>query len=262
MSKRRRKKRGEKHGVNESWLLPYSDLMTLLLALFIVLFSTSMMDAEKFQQMSQVFNGIFLGGTGQIDYQNPVENDDHSKDNPNAGETSEQENENQEEEPILDLEEQKELEEIQAKINSYIKENKFNNRFATSLTGEGLLLTIRDNVLFESGKAEVREEDEITARELAKFLEMDPPRNIIISGHTDNVPIQNAHFSSNWELSVMRAINFMKILLEDKNLDPRWFSAKGFGEYQPVGDNSTAAGRAQNRRVEVLILPRVKSEEK
>lgn len=262
MSRRRRKKKEEEQEVNESWLLPYSDLMTLLLALFIVLFSTSSVDAQKFQQMSQVFNGIFLGGTGPIDYQNPVENDDHSKDGADAGATSGQETEQQKQEPpILDLEEQKELEQIQARINSYIKENEFNSKFATSLTGEGLLLTIRDNVLFESGKAEVREDDKTTARELAKFLEMDPPRNIIISGHTDNIPIRNANFESNWELSVMRAINFMKILLEDKELDPRWFSAKGFGEYQPVGDNDTDVGRAQNRRVEVLILPRTKSEE-
>lgn len=261
MSRRKRKKRGEEQEVNESWLLPYSDLLTLLLALFIVLFASSSVDAQKFQQMSQVFNGIFLGGTGPIEYQNPVENEDHSKDDSDAGAASEQENEQQKQEPILDLEEQKELEQIQARINSYIKKNEFHNKFETSLTGEGLLLTIRDNVLFESGKAEVREEDKVTARELAKFLEMDPPRNIIISGHTDNVPIRNAHFESNWELSVMRAINFMKILLEDKELDPRWFSAKGFGEYQPVGDNNTDVGRAQNRRVEVLILPRTKSDE-
>ncbi|KRG13020.1 flagellar motor protein MotB [Lederbergia galactosidilytica] len=261
MARRKRKKRGEEQEVNESWLLPYSDLLTLLLALFIVLFASSSVDAQKFQQMSQVFNGIFLGGTGPIEYQNPVENEDHSKDDSDAGAASEQENEQQKQEPILDLEEQKELEQIQARINSYIKENEFNNKFVTSLTGEGLLLTIRDNVLFESGKAEVREEDKGTARELAKFLEMDPPRNIIISGHTDNIPIGSANFDSNWELSVMRAINFMKILLEDKELDPRWFSAKGFGEYQPIADNNTELGRAQNRRVEVLILPRVKSDE-
>ncbi len=194
MARRKRKKRGEEQEVNESWLLPYSDLLTLLLALFIVLFASSSVDAQKFQQMSQVFNGIFLGGTGPIEYQNPVENEDHSKDDSDAGAASEQENEQQKQEPILDLEEQKELEQIQARINSYIKENEFNNKFVTSLTGEGLLLTIRDNVLFESGKAEVREEDKGTARELAKFLEMDPPRNIIISGHTDNIPIGQCEF--------------------------------------------------------------------
>ena len=92
--------------------------------------------------------------------------------------------------------------------------------------------------------------------ELAELLSMDPPRNIIISGHTDNVPIKNSNFSSNWELSVMRAVNFMSVLIEEGNLDPKWFSAKGFGEFEPVADNDTPAGRSKNRRVEVLVLPR------
>ncbi|MCR2822086.1 flagellar motor protein MotB [Lederbergia panacisoli] len=267
MSRRKREKKDEAH-TDESWLLPYADLLTLLLALFIVLFSTSSVDAQRFQALSQVFNGIFLGGTGPLDYQQPIENDDHSKDNPKPLDEEKQEEMEkeieqdkpvQEEEMILDLEEQKELEAIQSKINAYIQKNDYSNKFDTSLTTEGLLLTIRDNVLFQSGKAEVREADKKTAKELAVLLEMEPPRNIIISGHTDNVPIGNAHFQSNWELSVMRAVNFMKVLLEDEKLDPKWFSAKGYGEFQPIGDNKTEAGRAKNRRVEVLILPRVKN---
>ncbi|MCJ8009060.1 flagellar motor protein MotB [Lederbergia wuyishanensis] len=264
MSRRRREKKEEPH-TDETWLLPYADLLTLLLALFIVLFAASSVDAQKFQKLSQVFNGIFLGGTGPIDFQQPIENDDHSKDNPEPIEEEKQEEKEdktpKEDEVILDLEEQKELEAIQSKINAYIQKNDFHNKFDTSLTTEGLLLTIRDNVLFQSGKAEVREEDKKTAKELAVLLEMEPPRNIIISGHTDNVPIKNAQFQSNWELSVMRAVNFMKILLEDRNLDPKWFSAKGYGEFQPIGNNATEAGRAKNRRVEVLILPRIKNGE-
>jgi len=247
MSRRRREKKEEPH-TDETWLLPYADLLTLLLALFIVLFAASSVDAQKFQKLSQVFNGIFLGGTGPIDFQQPIENDDHSKDNPEPIEEEQEEKEDEtskEDEVILDLEEQKELEAIQSKINAYIQKNDFHNKFDTSLTTEGLLLTIRDNVLFQSGKAEVREEDKKTAKELAVLLEMEPPRNIIISGHTDNVPIKNAQFQSNWELSVMRAVNFMKILLEDRNLDPKWFSAKGYGEFQPIGNNATEAGRAK-----------------
>lgn len=262
MSRRKRRQRKEEqHDNSESWLLPYSDLMTLLLALFIVLFAASSVDAQKFQRLSQVFNGIFLGGTGPIHYQNPIENDDHSKDNPD--------HEEEEKEPVIeeentvdfDLEEQRELEEIQAKINMYIQKNDLNDKFEISYTDEGLLLRIRDNVLFASGKAKVREKDVKTAKEVAEFLKMDPPRNIIISGHTDNVPIRNSEFDSNWDLSVMRAINFMKVLLENGDLDPRWFSAKGFGEFQPIADNDTAEGRAKNRRVEILILPRIDDEE-
>ncbi|CAM3913735.1 flagellar motor protein MotB [Lederbergia lenta] len=267
MAKRRKKKADEGH-VDESWLLPYADLLTLLLALFIVLFASSAVDAQKFQQMSQVFNGIFMGGTGPIEYQSPVEDEDHSKDHPEKSQTGSsgtdevvepEENVTEiidESHEIFELQDQQELEAVQAKVNAYIQKNDMNNKFDTALTSEGLLLTIRDNVLFQSGRAEVRKEDEKTARELAVLLEMEPPRNIIISGHTDNIPIRNAAFNSNWELSVMRAVNFMKILLEDEKLDPRLFSAKGFGEFVPIGDNNTDEGRALNRRVEVLILPR------
>lgn len=266
MSRRRRRKKEEDH-IDESWLLPYADLLTLLLALFIVLFSASAVDAQKFQQISQVFNGIFMGGTGVIEFQSPTEDDDHSSDHPdytedglvdNPNDIIDREEETHEE--TLDPADQEELEAIQTKVNAYIQKNDFHHKFDTSLTSEGLLLTIKDNVLFQSGRADVREADKKTARELAVLLEMDPPRNIIISGHTDNVPIRTAAYSSNWELSVMRAINFMKILLEDGKLDPGWFSAKGFGEFQPIGDNATAEGRAKNRRVEVLILPRTKVE--
>ena len=153
---------------------------------------------------------------------------------------------------------QKELAAIQAKVNAYIEKNNFHNKFDTSLTSEGLLLTIRDSVLFQSGRAEVKEEDKKTARELAALLVIDPPRNIIISGHTDHIPISNVNFQSNWDLSVMRAVNFVKVLLENENLDPRWFSARGYGEFQPLADNNTVEGRSKNRRVEVLILPRNK----
>src|SRR5690606_38879911 len=101
----------------------------------------------------------------------------------------------------------------------------------------------------------VRPEDVELAREISGLLEINPPKMIIISGHTDNVPIHNEEFASNWELSVMRAVNFMKILLENERLDPRWFSVKGYGEYQPIADNGTPEGRERNRRVEILIVP-------
>ena len=80
------------------------------------------------------------------------------------------------------------------------------------------------------------------------------PQRILISGHTDNVPINSAQFPSNWELSSMRALNFMKfILAQDNRINPARFSALGCSEYRPIADNSTEEGRTQNRRVEVLI---------
>lgn len=240
MSRRRKNGQNEaskEEEINESWLLPYADLLTLLLALFIVLFAMSSVDAEKFQSLSDVFSEIFTGGTGFID-----------------------ENVVREEGPyempfIPSIEQQDNLREIQEKINQYITDKGLTDQLNTSLTSEGLLVTINDNVLFDSGSAEVREKDIDIAREISELLVIDPPSNIIISGHTDNVPIHNSEFSSNWELSAMRAVNFMKIILENPNLNPSMFSAKGHGEYSPIASNDTEEGKAKNRRVEVLISP-------
>jgi chemotaxis protein MotB len=239
--------------MDESWLIPYADLLTLLLALFIVLFAMSSIDAVKFQQLSKAFNDVFTGGTGVLEFQSPMpegqmESPDERKEDVEKNEETNA------------AQEQLELLALQQKVNSYIKEKKLTDKLNTSLTDEGLLLTIRDNVLFESGRAEVRTSDVNVANEIADLLIMEPPRNIIISGHTDNVPIKNARYESNWELSVMRAVEFMKIILKNEQLDPRWFSAKGFGEFQPVTTNDTAEGKARNRRVEILILPRTSND--
>ncbi|MCM3053344.1 MULTISPECIES: flagellar motor protein MotB [Bacillaceae] len=252
---RRKKEKGE-HEFNETWLLPYSDLMTLLLALFIVLFASSAVDAQKFQSMSKVFSEIFTGGTGIVDYESIEQKNGEEL----ADETKEK-LEKEKEQTQVPVDEQTTLSATQERVNQYILEKGLTGQLKTSLTSEGLLVTINDSVLFDSGSADVREEDIAVAKEISDLLVTDPPHNVIISGHTDNVPIQNSNFSSNWELSVMRAVNFMKIILENDQLDPRMFSAKGFGEFQPIASNDTEEGKAKNRRVEVLILPNGKTEQ-
>lgn len=237
--------------MDESWLIPYADLLTLLLALFIVLFAMSSVDAVKFQQLSKAFNDVFSGGTGVFEFQSPMP--EGQMESPDERKEDVEKNDEEKADAAKD---QMELLAIQQKVNSYIEDKKLTDKLDTKLTDEGLLLTIRDNVLFESGRAEVRNTDVNIANEIADLLVMEPPRNIIISGHTDNVPIRTARYESNWELSVMRAVEFMKIILKNEQLDPRWFSAKGFGEFQPVATNDTAEGKARNRRVEILILPR------
>ncbi|KAB7705397.1 flagellar motor protein MotB [Bacillus aerolatus] len=240
----KRKKHQEYDHIDESWLLPYADLLTLLLALFIVLFAMSSVDAKKFQLVSQAFNSAFDGGTGVMNYPEVVPPESTSESSPENKELSE-----------LGKQDKEELTEMQQKINQYIKENDLQSKVETVLSGEGLLLRIRDNVLFDSGVSEIREDDKKAAREISRLLEMNVPRTIIISGHTDNMPIKTAEFESNWELSAMRAVNFMKVMLENPKLDPRLFSAKGYGEYQPIASNETEKGRAKNRRVEILVLP-------
>jgi chemotaxis protein MotB len=239
----KKKKHHHEDHIDETWLIPYADLLTLLLALFIVLFASSQIDAKKFQEIARSFNSALAGGTGVLEFPSPLEEEQQE-----SGKQEDKNNKNQ-------GYEKKELQQIQGKINQYIEKQKLDGKLKTTLTEEGLLVTILDDVLFDSGSADVRPQDRKLAKEISRLLVMNPPRSIIISGHTDNVPIHNSTFASNWELSVMRAVNFMKVLLENNQLDPRWFSAKGFGEYKPVASNDTEEGRRKNRRVEILILP-------
>ncbi|KEZ52683.1 flagellar motor protein MotB [Metabacillus indicus] len=247
MARKKKKKHEEEH-VDESWLLPYADLLTLLLALFIVLFAMSSVDAQKFQMLARAFNSTFTGGTGVLEYPSPVPDGDMEQ----LDDKKEVKEDQQEAQKEM---EQKKLKEIQEKVNAYIKANNLESQLKTTLTDEGLLITILNDIFFDSGESAIRGKDEKLAKEISNLLVMNPPRNIIVSGHTDNVPISNADYDSNWHLSVMRAVNFMKLLLENEKLDPRAFSAKGFGEYNPVADNATDAGQQKNRRVEILILP-------
>ncbi|PEZ82429.1 flagellar motor protein MotB [Bacillus sp. AFS017274] len=246
MARRKKKQRHEEH-IDESWLVPYADILTLLLALFIVLFASSSVDSVRFQQLSNVFNQVFTSGTGFMDF---------PSDSPSNEPTSPEQRTGAEDLEKLGKNEQEDLMEVQERVNAYIQKNDLTDKLGTNLTDEGMLISIRENVLFESGVAEVRRENRKIAKEISDLLVMDLPRNIIVSGHTDNIPIKNYQYESNWDLSVMRSVNFMKLLLENKELDPEMFSAKGYGEFKPVASNETKKGRAKNRRVEILIVPR------
>ena len=245
MSRKRKKKSGDDGHINESWLLPYADLLTLLLAVFIVLFASSALDETKFSQISSVFNEIFEGGTGVMNHSAPTPAPG-PKDTDGEGKESNSY-----------LEDQQSLEEIQHNLDEYIAVQELENQFETQLTEEGLLITIRDSILFETGEATVKPQYANLVKDISNLLVFEKPRQIVITGHTDNVPINSAEFPSNWELSMMRAINFLKPIVSNANLDPQLFSVKGYGEHKPVASNDTAEGRSKNRRVEVLIQPLV-----
>lgn len=243
VAKKHKKEHHEEH-VDESWLVPYADILTLLLALFIVLFASSSIDAVKFQKLSATFQSVFEGGSGVMDQPSPVEPMDPKSDAPPKSSAY--------------VEDQQALSQVKDKVDNFIANNELEKQFATKMTDEGLLVTIRDSVLFDPGKADVKQAYLPIAQELSEILVFDPERSVVVTGHTDNVPMNNEEFGSNWELSVMRAVNFLKIMVDSNpSLDPMYFSAKGYGEYKPIATNDTPQGRATNRRVEVLIQPRV-----
>ncbi|MCR5757787.1 MAG: OmpA family protein [Selenomonas sp.] len=239
-----RKKRAAPHEEHEGepWLLPYSDLMTLLLALFIALFAISQTDQKKMSELAQAFTAAFnMGGPSFFD-----------KAGPNVGRRAEAPS-NEDLGNSAYLAENRQLEEIQQKMQEYIEENHLEDQLSTQMAEEGLMIRIKERALFPSGSAQLVGQAQSIVPVVAGMLASLPER-VVISGHTDNVPISTAQYPSNWELSASRAMNLMKaVLAAEKSLNPARFSAIGYSEYRPIADNTTEAGRQQNRRVEIFI---------
>jgi chemotaxis protein MotB len=247
------RKRHEPHEEHpdESWLLPYSDLMTLLLALFIVLFAASSVNTSKLQEMSRAFKTAFSSGISILD-NGAISQDDQLKRRTN--EDLIRKDDGKKTRKDLEQEEQQNLEQLKQQIDKYIQKNGLSTQLDTQLNQSQLLITIRDNALFPSGSASIKPNSQKLASAIGQMLQRYPDYEILVTGHTDNQPINTAEFPSNWELSSKRAINFMKILLANTAFDPKRFSAIGYGEFRPLDSNATDAGRAKNRRVEVSIL--------
>jgi chemotaxis protein MotB len=254
LSKKHRRDDHDEH-MDESWLIPYADLLTLLLALFIVLYSSSSVDAMKFEEMSRAFNIAFNGGNGVLASYKSL--DDQAmvsdKKETEAGKSQDSQNLDKAMQELM-RKEQEDLEKLKQQVDKYINDNGLSTQLETKLNQSRLMITISDRALFPSGSAAVKPD----ARKLGTFiggmLQKYENYEIMVSGHTDNQPINNADFSSNWDLSTMRAVRFMDVLLFNSKLDPKRFSAVGYGEYKPVASNDTEAGRAKNRRVEVSII--------
>lgn len=121
----------------------------------------------------------------------------------------------------------------------------------------GLVITMANDILFDSGKAKLKSRSHSVLKKVAAVLKENlPTRNIGVEGHTDNVPIKYSGWKSNWELSAARATSVLHYLIDECAVEPQRLSAIGYGEYRPIDSNDTAAGRARNRRVEIIILPK------
>ncbi len=123
---------------------------------------------------------------------------------------------------------------------------------------KGLVITVVGDLLFDSGKAKIKPEAYPLLDKVATVLKENMSSfNVGIEGYTDNIPIKHSHWKSNWELSTTRALSVLHFLVKEKGISPERLSAIGFGEYRPVDSNDTREGRALNRRVEIVIQPKV-----
>ena len=233
------------------WMTTYSDMVTLLLTFFVLMFAISNVDNQKAMLF---FAGMSRDGLSYEQYIEIMEitgnQPTHDPDGnllptPTPGVDAETDHGN----PELDA--------LQRLLTDYIEDNGLGDHIALLFNGEFLLLTLANDILFDTASAivkpEMRDTAVVLARMLAETHNEKKPFEIIVAGHTDNVPIRTVRYPSNWHVSVDRATNFLEILIFESELDPSFFYARGCGEYRPIDTNDTAEGRQRNRRVEIMI---------
>lgn len=233
---------------SERWLLTYSDLMNLLLILFIMLYTMANVDVEKYQQVSTSLRRAFGNYSGG------------SLIGEGGGSPS-----------ILDLggsldpdavvptdTEKQQMEAVQKEVQELVNELGLTSGVSVTSQERGIYISIGEQVLFRSGSADIEEEAKNNIIKIGKeILSKMPDKQMRVEGHTDNIPIHNARFPDNQELSTARANNVWRILVKDAGLDPAKLSATGYGEYRPLVPNDTEEHRKKNRRVDIVILKEI-----
>ena len=212
------------------WLLTYADMITLMLALFIILFSMSTISAAKIQRFARQVTAGF--------------DNTWSVNQPPSGGTDGQN--------MLDS--SSTVPAIEKDLQQYVAKNHLQNQVQVHLDRRGLVITLlSDKSYYDSGSADLRPQTMRILDEIATFLRKN--ENLIrVEGNTDDVPIATAAYPTNWELSTARAVNVVRYLHEHDAISPTRLSAAGYGEFHPRTANASDDARQQNRRVDVVLL--------
>jgi chemotaxis protein MotB len=246
---------------HDRWLVSYADFITLLFAFFVVLYASAEVDKKKAGRLAQAIQvafqqlGVFKTSNTKIPLQDDdampfekvqvVENTQRDADlkkivNPMKG-------------ILTSAAQTQSLQDVQEAIQKALNPEILRHEVSMSMRPEGLIISLKEMGFFDSGTATIRPDSLDAISRLAAVLKQ-RPENLRIEGHTDNVPIHNSHFASNWELSTSRSTELIRLLITQYGLIADHLSAAGYGEFHPVSTNSTPEGRAQNRRLDVVIL--------
>jgi chemotaxis protein MotB len=247
-----RKKRPE-HSNHERWLVSYADFITLLFAFFVVLYSSAQVDQRKAGKLAKAIQtafaqmGVFDSTSNRpqvLKPEDPALSNFRAVQEGHAFETLK---------GGQDVVKPSNLEQIQKDLQASLAREISARTVSVTATREGIVVSLRELGFFDSGSTALQP-DAIST--LGNFVKVAGPlqARIRIEGHTDNVPIHNARFDSNWELSTARATEITKLFITKYSMAPRRLSASGYGEYYPVASNDTPQGRATNRRVDLVIL--------
>lgn len=229
-----------------AYMNTYGDMMTLLLTFFILLFSMSSVDASKFKAFIDSFsgaNGLLEGGEVLLNDTGMLGNGIERFPQEFTGD------------PADYVSSQEAMGGVKEELEQFIYNEKLEYKVGVEQKGDEIILRFEDMLLFDTGKASIKPAAipilSTVGNKLNTYIQ--EGYYLKIEGHTDNIPIRTAQFPSNWELSAARAIAVAKCFIEEMNFDPAFVSTEGFGEYKPIGDNSTQEGRAMNRRVEIKL---------
>lgn len=230
------------------WVISYADFVTMLLALFMVMFATSHMGETKIKDVNKSIQKVFVS-------QNAVQNAKDLQDTENVKniETAQKEESPLENTGKTILEGKDGILDSQAVLEQIKKDINAETSIKVLKSDRGVVIRLNDTMLFDPGSAIIKSDAMATLQKITLSLEkfQNP---IVIEGHTDSVPIMNEKYPSNWELSTARATNIIKYLTNEYKLPPGRLSAVGYGEYMPIGENDSPQGRAKNRRVDIIVL--------
>lgn len=233
---RRPKKKSPSHNNSERWLLTYSDLITLLMIFFVIMYAMSSIDKQKYQQITDSLQETL--GTSQMS--------GNGSGSGNSGGSIISTNESEKDTKV-------DLTDLKYKVDKYIKQKGLEDDIITTSYEKGLVISFKDHILFNSGESNLKEDYIENIKKLGELLQT-VDHYVRVEGHTDNVPISGHKFKSNWELSSARANEVLHFLIDNGYVPSEKISAIGYGEYRPVAKNNTPENRSQNRRVDILLI--------
>jgi chemotaxis protein MotB len=240
---------------HDRWLVSYADFITLLFAFFVVLFATAKADEKKQMQVAAAIDSAFksLGIFANTTRKPEKGMNANAATEPAAMPM----NIVMGEDLLAPARVKDDLETLRRDLMQRLSNQVAQHTVSIQMGRDGLVISLREAGFFDSGSAAPRPEALPSMKEIAASLSR-TPYDLRVEGHTDNVPMHSAMFDSNWELSSARATRIARLFLELRALPADRLSAAGFAEFHPVASNATAEGRALNRRVDLVVLPRTK----
>jgi chemotaxis protein MotB len=233
---KRRAEEAAKPENHERWIVSYADMVTLLFALFVVLFATSDANPQKLQavhhSIDQAFSiGVLQGSNGS----SPVFNS-------GGGIT-----------PSISEIKSNDFTALSETLGSFAKANNIEGKIQIRKDANSVTISLADNLLFDSGSADLRPGSQDVLHVVAEALS-GLPNQMRIEGHTDNIPVNSPDFATNWELSAARASRVLRFMREQGGLTANELFLAGYADTKPIADNATPEGRALNRRADIVIL--------